>query len=225
MSRKDLETVEPWRSALREGDPALGAPDLDPQEVARMRRAVLAAAQEEPQKQRLFPWLTPALGGAIVAAAALLLALGLVGLPNREEPAPERIAVHAPGPVPQAPPALPPVPAPPVAERAMPEPEATTTAAAAAAEPAPPPSSLPPAPAPAAPEPEAEMALAEAALSETVELDWSGVPAEPALAEGEALPRHVQLTTPGGTRVIWVLDPRDDATQEAHSAGPEEKTE
>lgn len=221
MSRKDLETVEPWRSALREGDPALGAPDLDPQEIARMRRAVLAAAQEEPQKQRLFPGLTPALGGTIVAAAALLLALGLVWLPNREEPAPERIAVHAPVPVPQAPPALPPAPAaPPVAERAVPEPEATT---AAAPEPAPSPSALPPAPAPAVPEP--EMALAEAPLAETVELDWSAVPAEPWVAAGETLPRQVQLTTPGGTRVIWVLDPQDDATQEAHSAGPEEKTE
>ena len=219
MSRKDLETVEPWRSALREGDPAHGAPDLDPQEVARMRRAVLAAAQEKAEKPRLLPWLSPAWGGAIVAAAALLLALGLWWLPNREEPASERIAVHVPAPVPQSPPALPSVPAPSAAEPA-PGPEAPI---AAAPELAPPPPALPPAP--PVPEPEAEMALAEAALGETVELDWSDVPAEPALAEGEDLPRHVQLTTPGGTRVIWVLGPQDDATQEAHSAAPEEKTE
>jgi outer membrane biosynthesis protein TonB len=187
-----------------------------------MRRAVLAAAQEEPESRRLLPWLSPAWGGALVMAAALLLALGLWWLPNRGEPAPERVAVQKPAPVPQAPPALPPPPAPPVAERAAPEPDATL---AAAPEPAPPPPALPPAPAPPLPEPEAGMALAEAALAETAELDWSEVPASPAAAAGEALPRQVQLTTPGGTRVIWVLDPRDDATQEAHSAGPEEKTE
>jgi hypothetical protein len=152
MSRKDLETVETWRSALREGDPALGVPNFDPQVTARMRRAVLAAAQEQAERPRLVPWLSPVWGAAITAVAALLLVLGLWWLPDREQSVPERIAVHAPVPVPQASPALPPVqPAPeePAAEPAPPEPPRA---------PAPPPLAAPPVPAPAA---EPEMALAE----------------------------------------------------------------
>lgn len=220
MSRKDSQTVELWRSALREGDPALGAPDLDPQEVARMRRAVLAAAEGGARKPRLLPGLTPAWGGALAAAVALLLALAIVWLPNREEPQPERIAELPP----MASPAPRPAPAPLPVEEAAPAPAAPASPVAPGV-----PAPLP-VPASAAPEEEAEMALAEApaiepAEEEIAELDWSGFPAEPAVAAVEDLPRQMQLTTPGGTRVIWVLGPQDDATQEAHSTGPEETTE
>lgn len=223
MSRKDLETVEPWRSALREGDPALGAPDLDQQETARMRRALLAAAQEQPErpeKPRPLPWLTPAWGGAVAgvaAAAVLLLALGLWWLP---EPLPEQVAVHDPAPAPPAPLPLPPA-----------EPEQEAPGASVPERPAvAPPPILPPVPVadPPAPEPVAEMALAELPeLPENTgpEPDWLGIPEEPAAGEGEDLQRQVQFATPGGTRVIWMLGPETDSTPEATPMGPEEKTE
>lgn len=228
MSRKDPETVEPWRSALREGDPALGAPDLDPQEVARLRRAVLAAAAEKletprPERPRLLPWLSPAWGGALAAAAAvLLLALALWWSP---EPQPEQMAVREPAPAPQAPPSPPLVSVP--AAPAAPEPEKEVPGTSVPDRPAVPPPApvLPPDPVPAPPAPEPEVALAEEVEEvEAFELDWTAIPEQPATA-AEDLPRQVQFATPGGTRVIWVLGPDDDSTQEANSMGPEEKTE
>ncbi len=72
MSSKDQTPLEPWRAALREGDPARGTPDLEPREIDRMRRAVLAAAAE-PRRRFV---LTPVWGTAL-AAAILLLALGV----------------------------------------------------------------------------------------------------------------------------------------------------
>jgi hypothetical protein len=178
MNGTNGKTTSDLRRILREGDPAAGEPGLHPEEVRAMRRAVLTAAPEPRRRFLLVP-----------AAAGLIVALGLVVLavlwwrpvelsaPARE---PERRAAVA------APPAREPVP--PAAVPQAPEP-ATEKAAAPAIARKPVRTRQPtvrPAPAPDPPqerEPEPPMVLAQA---------------EPAT-------RQVQFSTPGGTRIIWVL--------------------
>jgi hypothetical protein len=40
-----------------------------------------------------------------------------------------------------------------------------------------------------------------------------------------AQPRQVQFSTPGGTRIIWMLAPEDPSTDEAAPVRPEESNE
>lgn len=218
MSRKDLKPHEPWRAALREGDPAGAEPGLDPGEIERMRRRVLAA-RAEPRRRLAF---TPVWAAAL-AAATLILAAGLWRtLPQ----APPAVAVRNTPPVPAepAPPAA--RPTPPAVPPSPPEPEAPRAR---------------PAPAPAAPvrapRPEARVAqLQEPELSESYtepdpelveEAVLSAALDDAAMADAAdgAQPRQVQFSTPGGTRIIWMLAPEDPSTDEAAPVRPEESNE
>ncbi len=180
-----------------------------------MRRLVLAA-RAEPRRRLAF---TPVWAAAL-AAATLILAAGLWRtLPQ----APPAVALRNPPPVP-APPAARPTPL--VAPPAPPEPKAPRAR---------------PAPAPAAPvrapRPEARVAqLQEPELSEidtepdpelveeavlSAALDGASI----ADAADGAQPRQVQFSTPGGTRIIWMLAPEDPSTDEAAPVRPEESNE
>ena len=167
---------ERLRDVLRGADPAAGEPGLAPEEVQAMRRAVLTAVPEP--RRRWIPFA--ALAGS--ALAALLLAVLLL-MPDSEGPAapphqPARVA-EKPRPAPQSVPA--PV-EPVVAEKPTPR-ETRTPRKRPAPEPAP-------------------MAIAEAAPEATPELP----PIEPEVeATIAAETRQIQFSTPGGTRIIWVL--------------------
>jgi hypothetical protein len=225
-SSKDRTPREPWRTALREGDPARRAPNLDAQEIERMRRAVLAAA---PEPRRRFV-LTPVWGAAL-AAAALILAMG-VGRPLWDR---LRVDVVAEGPR-----AVSPVSPPASTPRVRPDRPIPPAPAVSPAPPAATPSARPvarPVPRPRTPEPETVPA-------QTVEPAPDFAPGPDLLedpASGEALdsaalatetddtaadlPRQVQFSTPGGTRIIWVLAAEDHPTAEAAPSRPEEKSE
>jgi hypothetical protein len=176
---------ERLHAALHQGDPAAGEPGLAPEEVHAMRRTVLTALPEPRRAVRLIPAF------ALTAAVALAFVLGLAVWrslgPDPAPPAP-RVADRpaAPAPAPQAPKA-------PVA------PEPPVRIAAASAEPALQPvrprrmhravhRTAPVSPIPSAPDRPVEEAYTE-----------------------EPLTRQVQLTAPGGTRIIWML------TEESHS--------
>lgn len=168
---------EKLREILKRGDPAAGDPGLAPEEIQGMRRAVLAAVPEP----RGRGWLVPVLAGA---AALILAAVIALSLWQPEPPELPRVAVRPP---------LPPAgegrgEGPAVVERKTPPHRP------AAGLPAPQERETPPAPKKKkpvrrAPEPE-PIVLAQA---------------EPPIASGEQ--RQIQFSTPGGTRVIWVLHP------------------
>ena len=176
---------ERLHAALHRGDPASGEPDLAPEEVRAMRRAVLKAVPEPRRAVRLIPAF------ALTAAVALAFVLGLaVWRSLGSDPAPPAPLVVdrpvAPAPTPPAPEA-PVVPEPPVRiATASPEPalqpvrpRRTHRAVHRSA---------PVSPIPSAPDRPVEEAYTE-----------------------EPLTRQVQLTAPGGTRIIWML------TEESHS--------
>ena len=179
---------ERLQAALHRGDPAAGNPELALEEVRAMRRAVLTAldAVTEPRRAvRLIPAF------ALTAAVVLAFVLGLaVWRSLGQDPAPPapRVADRpaAPVPRPQAPEA-PVVPEPPVRiATASPEPalqpvRPRRTHRAVHR-------SAPIFPIPSAPDRPVE------------EVDTE-----------ELLTRQVQLTAPGGTRIIWML------TEESHS--------
>lgn len=212
MSHKDPQPLEPWRAVLREGDPARAEPGFDPREAERMRRAVLAA---RPEPRRRFV-MTPVWASAL-AAAALVLTVGVVRT-IREAPSTSTVAVHAPRPAPVA-------PAPPAARPAPPavqEPDPPTAVAELVV-----PVARPAGP-PPAPQPKPEDRMAQAVLEP--ELPEPDLASDPGLLEGPAaeeilasadadhgaLPRQVQFSTPGGTRIIWMLEPEESSTEESH---------
>lgn len=168
---------ERLRGLLREADPAAEDPGLAPEEVQAMRRAVLTAVPEP--RRRWIP--LAALAGS--ALAALILAMMLL------RPAPEA-------------PAAPPLQPARLAERPSPTPapapvEPVAVAVAEEAE------KLRETPRKQhwRPEP-APVAIAEAAPEATPELP----PIEPEVETTIAAEtRQIQFSTPGGTRIIWVL--------------------
>ena len=184
------------REILRQGDPAADEPGLSTGEVRAMRRAVLTAVPER-RRFALVPVL--ATGAAVALAVLLAVVLWRGGEPQGIRPPEEKRAARPAAPVrPAAPPAVsepPAIPQPPAAPEPRPsvEPEPVR-------EPVRPRQAAPrvvPPPPPALPEPEP--------LPERLEL--ASVP-EPSLPEpGLAGPqgRHVEFSTPGGTRIIWLL--------------------
>ncbi|HEV2844872.1 MAG TPA: hypothetical protein VG477_08510 [Thermoanaerobaculia bacterium] len=166
---------ERLRDVLRGADPAAGEPGLAPEEVQAMRRAVLTAVPEP--RRRWIP--LAALAGSTLAG--LILALTLLA-PDSEGPAapprqPARVA-ERPAPVPV------PVPFEPAVVAEKPEqPRETRRATRKKPEPA-------------------LLAVAEAEPEATPE----PVPiAQEAVATIAAETRQIQFSTPGGTRIIWVL--------------------
>jgi len=167
---------ERLRDVLRGADPATGEPGLAPEEVQAMRRAVLTAVPEP--RRRWIP-ITALAGSAL---AALLLAVLLL-MPNSEGPAapprqPARV-VEKPRPVPA------PVPAPVEPIVVAEEPEKPRQTRTPLRKPAPRP---------------APVAIAATTQEATPELP----PVQPE-ATIAAETRQIQFSTPGGTRIIWVL--------------------
>jgi hypothetical protein len=168
------------RALLRQGDPAGDDPGLTREEAGRMRRAILNAAPE-PRRRPL--WL-PVLAAAAVGALTLAIALGLWR-------ARADFSVHEPTrsaavvPTPETP-----VPAP--------TPSLPVSAAPEAAPAATPSLGKAPAVRPRSRHPR------RAATPGPVR--FASLPTPPAPAEENEEPaRQIQFSTPGGTRVIWVL--------------------
>lgn len=188
MNRKTRSgREERLRAVLRQGDPAGTEPGLAPEEVRRMRRAILAAPAETAEPRRGGFWL-PALATAAAAALILALTLGLWRVHTHSAVRPLETGRQAVA----------------VPEPAIPE----EMAAPPAAVPAPPTDHLP-AQAPRRPRPRrpalepARLASApEASPIPDVEPDSFLAPDEP---PAEPPLRQVQLEAPGGTRVIWML--------------------
>jgi hypothetical protein len=196
MSHKDPQSLEPWRAVLREGDPARAEPGLDPLEVERMRRTVLAARPEPRRRHAVTPvW------AASLAAAALILAIGLVRTIRVEETTPA-VALSGPSPAPAA-------PAPPPARPVPPRPTPPPAVSSLAPRPEVRVARLP------EPEPSELDAEPDPGLVEEVVLSAS---LDSAAADGTAgaQPRQVQFSTPGGTRIIWMLAPEESTTEESH---------
>jgi outer membrane biosynthesis protein TonB len=166
---------ERLRDLLRQADPVAGDPGLTPEEVKAMRRAVLTSIPE-PRRR----WISfAALAGATLAA--LLLALMLLS-PASEGPAapprpPARMAEK-----PRSAPAPIPVP-PPAPEPVVQEPEKPRETRALRKR--------------TAPEPVPEV------IAETAPVPSPDEPEVEAIIAAET--RQIQFSTPGGTRIIWVL--------------------
>jgi hypothetical protein len=174
------------KDMLRKGDPAADDPGLSPEEVQAMRRTVLNAVPE-PRRRG---WLVP-----VLATAALILA-AVLGLSLWRQPAPVKPA-HV--------------------EAARPEPS-------------PPQPPSPTSPPPSLGEGGAHGKTAVASGSAAAPLSPGGgrrggrgvggegpkkaVRPRPeptvAIAQSEAQPQQIQFSTPGGTRVIWLLHPAAD---------------
>jgi hypothetical protein len=181
------------RALLRDADPVVGAPELSPEDAARMRRSAMAAATE----RRPSGFAAPAWRVALAVAAAAALAVGLGLLLQRE-----RSSVGAASPARDA--SLP---------RPQPPHEATVaTAAAPRPSPEPPTHAEPLSPRTAA-------AAAPRARGDepapAVRRERPATRSEPATTVASATisspakpqPYQLQLTTPGGTRIVWVLEP------------------
>ena len=188
-SRRDDEA---WRDALRRGDPAAGVSALADVETAELRRRALRGIAEPRSFAPLRAWVW---GSAVAAAAGCAAALLLVGrgAPSRPaaQPAASLASATAPitsAPAPLAPATAPLAFAPSVSQRAANAsaaiaPVAETTRRAAAAKDA------------------AETPHASASnASETIA---AAAPPPRALAAGR--PRRIEMTTSGGTRVIWLI--------------------
>ena len=176
---------------LRDADPAAGVPELTAAQVEALRRAALRALPDETSGSRPFPvWSV-----VLAAAAVALVALGLVFAFHLTAPevndvrqareAPIEPAAHE-TPSPAMAPTVPPMVA-----RALP---ASSPAASEGAVPLRSPAPRRPRREPATPEPRlADVGTANAAETEGV------VPTE------QRHPVQIQLTAPGGTRIVWVL--------------------
>jgi hypothetical protein len=182
MSRKgSSERDARLRELLQKGDPAAGEPGLSTEEVQAMRRTVLNAVPER-RRFALIPSL--ATGAAVALAVLLAVVLWRGGEPQGIRPPEEKVAAR-----PAAPPPLPEPPAAPEPRPAEePEPVTEPVRKRQAA-----PRITPPPP-PVLPEPEPLTELAS--VSE---------PSLPEPGPEEPRGRHVEFSTPGGTRVIWVL--------------------
>jgi hypothetical protein len=166
------------RALLQEGDPAAGEPGLSVEEVQAMRRTVLTAVPEARRRG----WLIPALA---TAALVIAVAIGFSLWPydNHTTSKPDLVAGGRR-----------PLPRVSVGEGrgggVVARPEGT-----------------PPLPSPASqerePPPSPKRTIRDEA--ETALLARTEPPvAEPVIAEG---PQQIQFSTPGGTRVIWMLNP------------------
>lgn len=181
MNEKD----ELLRALLRQGDPAGDDPGLTREEAGRMRRAILTAA---PEPRRRPVWLPVVAIGGVAAVTALTLAVPL-GLWRARTDLPVHETVRRADAVP-TPPALTssPVPAPPPSLAVSDSPEAAPAARPRSRH------------------------TRRAATSGPVRLASFPAPppvpepAPPSPAEENEEPaRQIQFSTPGGTRVIWVL--------------------
>jgi hypothetical protein len=169
---------EDVREALRRGDPAAGETGLSPAEAQAMRRAILTAVPAERRPFRLIP----AFAAAAVAVLSLAVALGLW---RAHEPQPVQ-------PVQQTPPAPQVTPAPSVPSIPSAPAETPTAAIAGAAVQSPPAIHTPP--------------RLHAIHHPAVRLAQARKPVHPAAEDTDETPtRQVQFSTPGGTRIIWLL--------------------
>jgi len=198
MNRKEraAERDARLRALLREADPAAGEPGLDPRAVQTMRREVLAAAPE-PHRRGV---LAPALAGSAALAGVALLALAFWWSADPQGSQPERMAA-----TPEASSAASPAS---TGAGSRPYPSASTPASSSPgiSGPVRPPSASP---ATSAPLRRGNAAPPRLRLQPPVRLARAAPPAieEPALQVDPAVPegRQIQFSTPGGTRVIWVL--------------------
>ncbi len=165
------------RSILRKGDPAAGETGLTPEEVQAMRRAVLSAVPE-PRRRG---WLVPAMVTAaalVLAAVAAVIALSLWQ--------PERKVAES---------VRPPAVRPPLPLAGEGKGEGSLVVVE---------KKTPPQPSPAAQEREPAPRKKKKVVQEEPE------PVVIAQAEPPAVPAsstQIQFSTPGGTRIIWVLRP------------------
>lgn len=188
MSEKRHE--DDLRRLLQRGDPAADDNGMTPDEIAEMRRAILAEA-DRPSQQGLLPFLSVLMRPLPAAATAVaVLILAALWLYPWEPSRPTFPGSGGPA-VADAPPLTPP------------EPTGGQEATAPAPE-----EPAPLAPTPAASEPVAEARSAER-IPETSIVEPSPqrelvVDTEP-VADRQA--RTVLFTSPLGTRIIWTLDP------------------
>jgi len=169
---------EDMREALRRGDPAAGETGLSSAEAQAMRRAILTAVPAERRPFRL----VPAFAAAAVAVLSFAVALGLW---RAYEAQPVRT-------VQQAPPAPVVTPAPSVPSNPSPPAETPAAAIAGAALQSPPAIHTSRRP--------------HAIHHPAVRLAQARKPVHPVAEDADESPtRQVQFSTPGGTRIIWLL--------------------
>ncbi len=189
---------EALRALLRAADPAAAARELSAVELARLRRATLDALRQRRRARATMPRRAVALA----AAALVALALGtLVRAHHATAMRPERGAKRAnasSGTFPAA----------------SPSPVALSTAQSASTLPTPPGAAAPAGTRPTAstrgrgsrrgrpsrPSPVGEGPRLASALP-------AATAAQGIAPSRDPLPFQIQLTTPGGTRIVWVLDP------------------
>ena len=174
------------RALLRDADPAAGAPPLPPADLAHIRQAASAAlaAPARSLGWRPFAWAA--------TAAVVLLALGfaIAGRQERVAPAPQ---VAAAAPVQSSP--RPVAGASSAAMPAVPAAAAATLAAEAAPRATRHPS-----------RPASGRATAPLVGRQRLAASPSAAAAATVATVTTAPPRQIQLTTPGGTRIVWVLE-------------------
>ena len=190
-SRRDDEA---WRDALRRGDPAAGVSALADVETAELRRRALRGIAEPRSFAPLRAWVW---GSAVAAAAGCAAALLLVGRGAPSRPAAQPAASIASAPAPLASATAPLAVAPSVSQRAPIASPAESPANASAAI------------APVAETTRRAAAAKDAAetphasASNASETIAAAAPPPRALAAGR--PRRIEMTTSGGTRVIWLI--------------------
>ena len=178
------------RELLNLGDPAGDGSEPAPEEINSMRRTVLNAIDTSPAVQ---PWLSrPYVTAAAMVTIALialtiLLRAGPWGAVLQPEPGPVILAEPVPG----------------VAT------ESTPTESVAAAEEPPEAPVTEPSPDPAIAAEVPDAAIAEVPASAGEQPTLAAVEESPDVLPSTVArePRTVQFTTPGGTRIIWTLDP------------------
>lgn len=186
---KELEEL---RDRLRSGDPAEGT-SLGPQESARMRRAMLSAVPEPPGHSRALRWALTAVAVAAVGSAILWWQVGHPEGSRQASPAAdERMASQEVRAEVDETAGGHQVPAPRVSPRR------DTVAAAVAA-----------------PEDAAEVAHDESDVGGEVSEGRDPRPHAPITEDREPAsettrPRQLRLVAPGGTQIVWVLDPHFD---------------
>jgi hypothetical protein len=215
MNRVDRDRL---RALLRAADPAAGVEGPPTEESLRLRRTVVAAVPERPRSFAWRAWLDDAAprGARRWALAAVATALLLTGGPAvlrwlERAPAspPERVAAR---PAVPRPPELPDAsPAPPL-DRATAVASSTSTPDAPIARPSATPSEEPSNAAPRLPllaaAPAGREAVPDAILPTAPSGDRDAADPGVALAALPApLGRQIQVTAPGGTRIVWILTP------------------
>lgn len=199
------------RRLLREADPAYGAPELDAAEVARLRRTVLGATEREPRSW--LPWPAASLAFAAALAAVVVgLALWRSDLAWKPAPGENRAATSLAAQTPSTLHTEEPSPA----REVSPTSETRSTMAATGT------TGRPPAPTAAARvdvetihRSRTNEAMRSSRRSPPRAIDsTTATPTDPAPAETVAAaqpaseppqPYQLQLTAPGGTRIVWLL--------------------